>query len=344
MATMQDVATLANVSLSTVSYAINNTRPISAATRERIENAMAQLDFRPHAIARSLASRRSRILALTFPGTENRLGGTIMEFVTSAAQAARERDHHLVVWPYTPDQSDEMSQMSRQGLADGVIVMEVRLDDPRVRVLDAARVPLVMIGRTDESNDSRCVDIDFDATTEAAVGHLADLGHRDIAFLNHSERSRDLGYGPTVRAHRGFLAAMARRGLTPRARWCDESPAAGRVAVGDLLDSEPGVSAVVAMNEDAMFGVLAELSARAVDVPGEISVLSIVSSPRIAEMTQPPLTTLHAPGTELGRLGVERLLDQLENRHIAAHPVLLPCVLEAGGSTAPVSPELIRRR
>ena len=102
MATMQDVATLAHVSLSTVSYAINNTRPISAATRERIERAMVELDFRPNAIARSLASRRSRILALTFPGIENRLGSTVMEFVTSAAEAARARGYHLVVWPYAP--------------------------------------------------------------------------------------------------------------------------------------------------------------------------------------------------------------------------------------------------
>ena len=99
VATMQDVATLANVSLSTVSYAINKTRPISVATRERIERAMVELDFRPNAIARSLASKRSRILALTFPGIENGLGATVMEFVTSAAEAARSRGYHLVVWP-----------------------------------------------------------------------------------------------------------------------------------------------------------------------------------------------------------------------------------------------------
>jgi DNA-binding LacI/PurR family transcriptional regulator len=96
----------------------------------RIERAMRDLDFRPNQIARSLASRRSNILALTFPGTENALGNTIMEFVTGAAEVARKRGYHLVVWPYAADQTDEMLQMSRQGLADGVIVMEVRRDDP----------------------------------------------------------------------------------------------------------------------------------------------------------------------------------------------------------------------
>jgi DNA-binding LacI/PurR family transcriptional regulator len=78
MATMQDVANMARVSLSTVSYAISGSRPVSAATRERIEEAMRQLDFRPNAIARSRASRRCRILALTCPAVYNRFGNTIM--------------------------------------------------------------------------------------------------------------------------------------------------------------------------------------------------------------------------------------------------------------------------
>ena len=68
-----------------------------------------------------------------------------------------------------------------------------------------------MIGRADDSNDSRCVDIDFDATTEDAVAHLAALGHRRIALLNHSEASRDHGYGPTLRAETAS-GGVARRG------------------------------------------------------------------------------------------------------------------------------------
>lgn len=344
MATMQDVATLAHVSLSTVSYAINNTRPISAATRERIEKAMVELDFRPNAIARSLASRRSRIIALTFPGIENGLGSTVMEFVTSAAEAARARSYHLVVWPYAPSQAVEMREMSRDGLTDGVIIMEVRRDDPRVRILDAAGVPLTMIGRADDSNDSRCVDIDFDATTEDAVAHLAALGHRRIALLNHSEASRDHGYGPTLRAESGFRAAIARHGLTGETVWSDESPAAGRQAIAALLDAHPDLTALVAMNENAVIGSVNELAVRGLVVPQDFSVLSIVSSPLVAEMVQPSLTTLHSPGAELGRLGVHSLLDQLDGREPVGGPVLLPCRWEAGHSTGPVSPEILRHR
>jgi len=79
-------------------------------------------------------------------------------------------------------------------------------------------------------------------------------------------------------------------------------------------------------------------------VPQDFSVVSIVSSPMVAEMAEPPLTTLHSPGAELGRLGVLSLLDQLDGHHPVGGPVLLACRWEAGQSTAPVSPERIRRR
>ncbi len=344
MATMQDVANLAQVSLSTVSYAINNTRPISAATRERVERAMRELDFRPNQIARSLASRRSNILALTFPSTENAFGSTIMEFVTGAAEIARERGFHLVVWPYPPGQAEEMLQMSRQGLADGVIVMEVRRDDPRVRLLDRHRIPLTMIGRADDSTDARCVDIDFDATADTAVAHLVALGHRHIALLNHSAASRDNGYGPTLRIADGFRAAMSANGLTGEIVWCDETPVAGRRAVDELMSRHPKTTALVAMNENAVIGAVSGLATYDHIVPQTFSVLSVVTSPLMAQMVEPRLTTLHSPGADLGRLGVQNLLDQLNGRLPSDAPTLLPCRWEAGHSTGPVPPAPHRHR
>jgi DNA-binding LacI/PurR family transcriptional regulator len=267
-----------------------------------------------------------------------------MEFVTSAAEAARARGYHLVVWPYAPSQADDMCEMSREGLTDGVIIMEVRRDDPRVRVLDAAGIPLTMIGRADDSGDSRCVDIDFDATTEDAVAHLSALGHRRIALLNHSEASRQHGYGPTVRAQSGFQAAMARRQLAGLTVWCEETPVAGRAAMAGLLDSNPDLTAVVAMNENAVIGAVTELNQRRLVVPHDVSVVSIVSSPLVAEMVQPALTTLHSPGAALGRLGVHSLLDQLDGHQPVGGPVLLTCRWEAGLSTGPISPERLRHR
>ena len=350
MATMQDVARLANVSLSTVSYALSDARPVSAATKVRIEAAMAELGFQRNAAARSLASRRSHVLALTFPAMQQGLGGTVSEFVASAAQTARQHGYQLVLWPLGANEPREIRDLAQQGQADGVLLMEVLLEDPRVEALSAAGVPFTMIGRTAQVTNLSSVDIDFARTTEDAVAYLVDLGHERIAFLNHSQASRDEGYGPTIRADDGYSAAMRRRGLEPHSILCDENPAAGRVAMAELMAREPALTAVIAMNEIATFGALAELQARGLQIPRDFSVLAIVTSPGVGAMSNPPLTTMHAPGAELGRLGVESLLallhvggtrvdgTRVDGTRVAG-PVLLPCHLEPGASTGPVPSE-----
>lgn len=336
MVTMKDVALRAQVSLSTVSYVMSGTRPVGEETSTRVREAMAELGYRPNAAARSLASRRSRVLALVYPLSKRGLGGTISEFVDAANLAARDHGYHLVLWPLRAEQAGEIVELAQQGMADGVLVMEVSLDDVRVEKLQAAGIPTTMIGRTRELAGRSWVDVDFDGTIDHAVQHLAGLGHTRIAFVNHSQASVDVEYAPTFRAGDAYAAAMARHGLAPLALHCDDSPSAGRAAAAELLHRAPDLTAVVTMNELATFGVLAELQSRGLDVPGDISILSVVSSPGVSEMSHPPLTTMHAPGAELGRLAVLRLLSELGEPVRDGEPNLIRCTYVEGSTVAAV--------
>lgn len=336
MATMQDVARLARVSVSTVSYTLSGARPVSPATKRRVEAAMTELGFRPNAFARGLASRRSRTLAVIYPATEAGISGTVAEFVSSAAATARRHGYHLVLWPFAAHQAEEIRDLVHQGMADGVLLMEVCLTDARVDALDAAGLPFTMIGRTERIDGRTFVDIDFDRTLEDAVAHLAGLGHRHIGFLNHSAASHAAGYAPTLRAERAFSTAMVRRGLSPVTVLSDDDPGAGRRAMATLLAEDPELTAVVTMNEMATFGATVELQARGLAVPAAFSVLSVATSPGVGALSNPPLTTLHAPGAELGRLAVQTLLALIEDPDgPRPEPSLLTCHLEPGASTAP---------
>ncbi|NTW41646.1 MAG: LacI family transcriptional regulator, partial [Cellulomonadaceae bacterium] len=307
-------------------------------TKARIDEAMAELGFTPNALARGLASRRSRTLALIYPAMESGVGGTVAEFVRSASGAARLAGYHLVLWPFAAHEAEEIRDLVQQGMADGVLLMEVCLKDARVDALHAAGVPFTMIGRTEDVEGLTYVDIDFTRTTDEAVAHLVALGHERIGFLNHSAESHDNGYAPTLRAEAGYRAAMRSRGLTPHDVLSHESPAAGRLAVGRLLQADPGMTAVITMNEMATFGAMVELGARGLSIPDDVSVLSIVTSPGVGAMSNPPLTTMHAPGAALGRLGVQALLGLVEGTATSPTPELLPCWLEPGASTAPARP------
>ena len=335
MATITDVARAAGVAVSTVSYALSGARPIRPETKERIEAAMRDLGYQPNAMARSLASRRTGILAMVYPEVESGVGSTGGEFIHAAGDRARELGYHLVLWPFRSDDTEQVRDLVRQSMADGVLIMGVRLDDPRIDLLESDEVPYTMIGRTRDVSQRRSVDIDFDATVEAAVDRLVELGHRQIAFINHSSEFLALGHGPTVRAAEAFARHVGQHGMEPLVRQCDDSPLAGQAAAAELLTAHPGLTAFITMNELATFGVLGEVRDRGLTVPDDVSVLGIVTSPGVGALTSPTLSTMDAPTADLARLAVDQLVAQLDADRPSPPNRLLPCRFGRGATLAP---------
>ena len=342
MATMRDVAERAGVSIATVSFVVNNTKPVTAATRERIESAMSELGFRRNVVARALASRRTRIIALAYPALEHRLGATGAEFVTSAARTASAEDYHLVVWPVSND-ARELTDLVGQGLVDGVLLMEVQLDDVRVRVLRSSGIPFALIGRTEDPADLDYVDIDFEASLSLALDHVWDLGHRAIALISGDQRVPSFErYGPYVRLEAAYRRAAAERGFDPVVFAVRQSARSGRAVAAELVARAPQVTAVLIVDEAAAAGLVAGLHGLGRRVPADVSVVSVTSSTDMADVCDPPLTAVTAPGEVLGRLGVEALLRRLEGRD-PLPPELRVGTLELGESTGP-PPKPARRR
>lgn len=331
---MQDVARLANVSIATVSFTVNNSKPVSPATRARVEAAMQELGFRRNAVGRALASKRTHILALLYPALQHRFRGTVVDFFTSAASTASERGYNLVLWPAGNDA--ELDELTSTGLVDGVLLMEVQVEDPRVEQLQKSNTPFALIGRTGDPSALDYVDIDFENTVAAAIDHLVELGHTSIGLLDGGVgRGALRGYGPVVRVRAAFQTETTRRGLTSFMASCDENPAAGRAAVPELLEGAPDMTGLLLMNEHAGPGLVTGLSRRGMSVPDDLSILSLASSREMAAMTEPELTVMSAPSVELGRRGVELLIDQLEGTHDHDRQSLVMCAFEPGRSTAP---------
>jgi len=333
--TMREVAEAAGVSIATVSFVVNNSKPVAPKTRERIERAMAELGFRRNIVARALASRRTQIIALVYPVLEHRLAGSVTEFITSAARAAHAADHHLVVWPVSNDGS-ELAALVGQKLVDGVLLMEVQLDDARVTALRELDIPFALIGRTRDVTGLHYVDIDFDATLRMAMDHLAQLGHHRIVLVNGSEDEESfVSYGPYVRSEIAYRELCAQRRIEPVVLHCRQTVRSGHNAAVELVATAPETTAVIIADEAAAAGLVAELGRIGRTVPGDISVMSILSSVDMAAICNPPLTTVTAPGTELGSLGVAALLRQLSGGPPIT-PVLRAGVLAIGESTGPI--------
>lgn len=307
---MADIAKRAGVSLSTVSYVLSGKRPISEATKRRVFVAIDDLGFHPNAVGRALASRRSRTIALLYPSAAHGLAEMPLEFVISAVEAAGRHGYALVL-STSPHEDDAMLGMIEQGFVDGLILMEIKLHDPRVELLRARRCPFTMIGHCEDNSGVSFVDLDFAHAIRTAVTHLDALGHHRIAFIGRETALANAGYGPMVRSLEGFHQALAERGLDGIECPCEPAPQAGYNATRDLLAARPPVDALVAINSEAIGGIMRAAFDAGLRIPDDLSIVAI-TSPRIAELVTPALTTLDFPTVEMGRMGAELLIRQLE--------------------------------
>jgi DNA-binding LacI/PurR family transcriptional regulator len=334
MPTMHDVAKRAGVSVSTVSYALSGLRPISEETRKRIFAAMADLGYQPHALARKLASKHSKLLALVYPPINRTLGATELTFVTSISNAARARGYSLLV--STIDYADlgELRQLAQQGLVDGIILMEVHLDDPRVALLQEIGLPFSLIGHRGTNAGVNFVDADFRQTILRGVEYLANLGHQQLAFFNFSVQAVTAGYGPAARTRQAFEEALGLYRVRGAAHACGASAPAGYELTYRLLNAKRPCTAILTFNERAMPGILQAAQDRGRRIPDELSLVA-VSSASVAEMFTPALTTLELPISEMGRIGTEILIDQLEGNGQGTTQILLPSPLVVRQSSGP---------
>lgn len=201
-----EIARRSGVSRSTVSYALSGKRPVSEETRRRIQAVIDELGYRPNAVARALKEGRTRTIGLVIPPASRRLTDMQLGFVSSVVDAAARADLDVLLSPSGGEHDRSFERVVGGGRVDGVILMEIRLQDDRVTRLWQSGLPFVGIGRTAHPEGMSWVDLDYETLISKCVHHLADLGHRRIALINRSAELVAAGYGPGHRAQAGFTA------------------------------------------------------------------------------------------------------------------------------------------
>ncbi|GAB3397616.1 LacI family DNA-binding transcriptional regulator [Humibacter soli] len=335
MVTMQQVADRANVSISTVSFVVNDTKPVTRATRERVLRAIDELGYRRNTMARALASRKSHVLALIYPLLGHRNQYT---FVDAAVTAAKEHGYSLVLWPlHSDDVTNEITSLIQAGFADGVLLMEVQFEDERVRHLKEANAPFALIGRTRDLTGIDYADIDFEVSTRLAIDHLAGLGHRDFSLVIEDLRGTPLaGYAPPLRTEETFHSELAARGLKGTVFRVPHEPGPISAIADRVLAEAPDTTAVISMHDEATFALFNGVKRKGMEIPRDISITTIASPMTLGELLDPPLSIYDAPGNELGRRAAEALIARLEGRDGPPTQVRIACRLrEDGGSIGP---------
>jgi DNA-binding LacI/PurR family transcriptional regulator len=331
MVTIADVARHARVSPSTVSYVLSGKRSISERTRRRVEESIRVLGYHPHAGARALASSRANVIALVLPLRTDMHVPILMQFAMSVVTGARVYDHDVLL--LTNDEGPGgLRRVTRSALCDAVIVMDVELNDSRVPVLRELGLPSVLIGFPADPEGLTCVDLDFVAAAEMCVDHLADLGHREIAFLGPPAAVFERGTGFAQRTTSGFESAVARRGLRALVRPCEPSHSAVRDCVKRLFDDHLGLTGLVVHNEAAVAPLLETLRGLGRHVPEDVSVVAMCPEDLAAHVS-PRLTAVPIPAEEVGRRAVELVMSKLDGADDVPAATLIDPRLLPGEST-----------
>ncbi|MEU1476020.1 LacI family DNA-binding transcriptional regulator [Streptomyces sp. NPDC005760] len=324
MVKITDVARRAGVSPSTVSYALSGKRPISAETRQRVEDAIRELGYRPHAGARALAGRRSNVLALVVPLRAGIHVPTVMRFAVSVVTAARRHDHDVLLLTQEEGE-DGLTRVADTALVDGLIVMDVQLDDPRLPLLRSLDLPSVLIGFPAAPEGLTCVDLDFTAAGEACVEHLARLGHRSVALVGSPPEVYVRRTAFAQRVVQGFTAAADRGGMSSAVHPGD--PGTAREVAEHLLREQPALTGVVVHNEALLEPLVDAFEQLGLRVPADLSITAICPD-ELAQSARVPVTSVAVPSEEVGTRAVELLMRKLDGAAVPESTLLPPRMTE----------------
>jgi DNA-binding LacI/PurR family transcriptional regulator len=333
--TIKEIARRAGVSKGAVSYALNNQPGVSAATRARVLRVAEEMEWVPNRAARQLSAARSETFGLVLARTAQTLTEEpfSMGFVGGVESVLAERSYALALQVVT-NLDDELAtyrKWAAERRVDGVIVVDLRVADPRIPLLRKLGLPAVLVGEPELADGLPCVFTDATAAMNTALAHVTSLGHRRVGRVAGPPE-----YGDVWIRDRAFAAASSRFGLQVNVIHTDYSADEGATATRDLLATDPRPTAIIYDNDLMAVAGLSVVQGLGACVPRDITLVAWDDS-TLCRITHPRLTAMSHNIVGFGAEVTHRLLDLLEGAPPQPHLYSTP-LLNIRGSSAPPPP------
>lgn len=321
--TMRDIADRAGVSKATVSHVVNSTRFVGDETREKVLAAIAELEYRPSAIARSLATRKTQTIGVISSDVSFAFLG---ETLLGIGDILRPNGYSTFLF-HTPGLGErEVANLdlALRDRVDGIIALATSERWHATTYADLKNIPIVFMDRPFDGLTGPYVGPDNAGGAALAVEHFLGCGMTEIGILTGPPELLNMGERLA-----GFRASMAERGLAVPDEWVISSALSaegGYAAMKSMLALARPPRAVLLNSEQLTLGALRALPEAGVRCPEDVALISFDEYPWAA-VACPPLTTVRVPNREMGRVAADVLLALLTASYPDSQPAALPCQL-----------------
>ena len=326
--TIYDVAREAGVSMATVSRVVNGNPNVKPTTRKKVLDVIDRLDYRPNAVARGLASKKTTTVGVIIPDVTNLYFSSLARGIDDVATMYK---YNIIL--ANSDQNDEKeikvlnTLLAKQ--VDGIIYMGDKITDELRAEFSRAKTPVVLAGTVDPEEQVGSVNIDYKESTKESIATLAADGHARIGFVTNSLED------PINQLHRlvGYREALEDAGLAYDPSLLIEAEPSYKEGerVFQKL-SEAGSTALFVTDDELATGILNAVLDRNLVLPDEFEIMTTNNS-LLAEIARPQLSTIVQPLYDIGAVAM-RLLTKLMNKEdIEEKTIILPHRIANRGTT-----------
>jgi LacI family transcriptional regulator len=309
--TIKDIAKKAGVSIATVSYVINKSRPVSPELAARVNAAIDEIGYYPDANARSLKSKRTSTIGLIVPDNANPF---FAEIAKGVEDAGFEAGFSVILCNSNAMIERELAYIDLllSKRVDGVIYAPTSLSIQPIKRLVDQGIPVMVFYRETCGLNVDSVRINNLESSQRATQYLLDLGHRDIACIRPLSMET-----PSGQRVDGYQRAMAGAGLALSQDLMPQGNnriSGGEIAARRLLESGKHFSAIFSANDAMAIGAMRVLRDAGLRIPNDVSVVGF-DDITLARYSEPPLTTISQPKQEAGTLAVQRIIERIDKQH-----------------------------
>lgn len=332
--TIYDVAREAGVSMATVSRVVNGNPNVKPTTRKKVMEAIKALGYRPNAVARGLASKKTTTVGVVIPDISSLFYAELARGIEDIATMYK---YNIILCNSDQKLAKELHLVNTllEKQVDGLLFMGNKITEDHIEMFTTSPVPIILASTRDEKAELPSVNINYKQATYDAIQMLIDKGHTQIGYISGPLDDPLAGQNRME----GYKEALSVNGLTFNEnliKFGDYRYDTGLDVVSQWLDEKQEMTAIMAMSDEMAIGAIHAYQDRNMIVPDDVEVIGFDNT-RLTSMVRPRLTSVVQPMYDIGAVSMRLLTKYINNEEIENHLVVLPHRIELRDSTTPWS-------